>query len=366
MDKKIAVIPGDGIGPEITAEAVKVLRAVASLFGHRFKFDSLPAGGCAIDLTGSPLPPATLEACGSADSVLLGAVGGPKWEGLPGHLRPERALLDIRRALGLYANIRPSTLFPPLKGACPLRADIADKGIDLVIVRELTGGLYFGSRGTSADEKGEKQAFDTLVYAEHEIERVARIAFSLAMKRRKKLVSVDKANVLDTSRLWREVLHRVKAGFPEVEYSDMLVDSCAMQLIRNPCRFDVIVTENMFGDILSDEASMLTGSIGLIPSMSLGEGTRGLYEPIHGSAPDIAGQNRANPVAAILSCAMMLRFSFGLENEARSVERAVEKTLCGGFATEDIAENGGKAVSCSEMGDMICGSLLMSAKEIEK
>ena len=360
MKKKIAVIAGDGIGPEVTAQGIRVLERVGSFFGHDFAFEHVLAGGCAIDQTGEPLPFATLEICQNADSVLLGAVGGPKWENLPGHLRPESALLGIRKALNLYANIRPATLFDALKNACPLREELQEKGIDLVMVRELTGGLYFGNRGIKTSEDGEKEAFDTLTYTEHEIERVAKIAFSLAMKRRKKLVSVDKANVLASSRLWREVLHRMKNAFPEVEYSDMLVDNCAMQLIRDPSQFDVLVTENMFGDILSDEASMLTGSIGLIPSASLGDGKRGLYEPIHGSAPDLKGQNRANPIATILSCALMLRFSFGLEKEAQAVERAVDKALKSGLATEDIFSAGKRCLSCSDMGEQICALITAS------
>lgn len=356
MQKKIAVVSGDGISPEIVAEGIKVLKRIASKYGHRFDFDEVLAGGCAIDKVGVPLPDETIEVCKNADSVLLGAVGGPKWDVLEGHMRPEMALLGLRSALGLYANIRPSALIPSLKGACPLRADMIEKGFDLVVVRELIGGIYFGKRGTSV-VNGEKQAFDMLVYSESEIERIARTAFGLAMKRRKKITSVDKANILDSSRLWREVLHRVREDYPEVQYSDMLVDSCAMQLVRNPSQFDVIVTENMFGDILSDEASMLTGSIGMIPSMSLGENSRGLYEPIHGSAPDIAGQNKANPIATILSCAMMLKYSFDMQEEAESVENAVNKVLEMNYATGDIMSEGKTLLSCTEMGDMICSNI---------
>lgn len=357
MDKKIAVVLGDGISPEIIAESMKVLQKVGEKYGHRFAFDPVLAGGCAIDKTGEPLPTESLEQCLKADSVLLGAVGGPKWDELKGDQRPECALLGIRSALQVYANIRPATLFPALKKACPLREDIADKGIDLVIVRELIGGLYFGKRGVLRTASGEKQAFDTMIYSESEIERVARTAFMFAMKRRKKLTSVDKANVIGTSQLWREVLHRVKEDYPEVEYSDMLVDNCAMQLIRNPSQFDVIVTENTFGDIISDEASMLTGSIGMIPSASLGVGTRGLYEPIHGTAPDIAGQNKANPIATILSCAMMLQYSFDMSKEAEAIEKSVYKVLDMGYATQDIMSEGKQLLSCSDMGDMICKNL---------
>ncbi len=357
MNKKIALIEGDGISPEVVAQGKRVLQKIGQTFGHIFTFEPVLAGGCAIDATGEPLPAKSIEQCKAADSVLLGAVGGPKWDVLPGNLRPERALLGIRSALGAYANIRPATLFPALKSACPLREDIAEKGLDLLIVRELIGGIYFGKRGVGQTPTGEKQAYDTLIYSESEIERVARTAFQFAMKRSKKLTSVDKANVLDSSRLWREVLHRVRTEFPEVEYADILVDNCAMQLIRNPSQFDVLVTGNMFGDILSDEASMLTGSIGMIPSASLGTGTNGLYEPIHGSAPDIAGQDKANPIATILSCAMMLRYSFDMAEEADAIERAVSKVLEEGYATQDIMQKGKKLVSCSAMGEVICSKL---------
>lgn len=354
MRKTIALIAGDGIGPEVTAQGRKALEKVAEVFGHEFVFIPLLAGGCAVDACGEPLPEKTVKGCKEADSLLLGAVGGPKWDALDPSLRPERALLGLRKALGLYANIRPSTLLAPLADACPLRKKIRKEGLDLVVVRELTGGLYFGERGVREIDGGERQAFDTLVYAEHEIERIARAGFELAMKRRKNLVSVDKANVLASSRLWREVLHRVREEYPEVAYGDMLVDNCAMQLVRAPSQFDVIVTENMFGDILSDEASMLTGSIGMIPSMSLGEGTWGLYEPIHGSAPDLAGLDCANPVATILSAAMMLRYSFGLEEEAGSLEKAVERVLAEGWATGDIMAEGKRRVGGIAMGELIC------------
>lgn len=358
MNKRIAVIPGDGIGPEIVAEGLKVLRVIGEKYGHNFEFQTVFAGGRAIDETGSPLPQDTINACENSDSVLLGAVGGPKWDHIDKQLRPECGLLALRRALSLYANIRPAFLFDELADACPLRADIAKKGFDFVIVRELTGGLYFGKRETTTDALGKRQAYDTLLYTEQEIERIARAAFSLAMKRRKNLVSVDKFNVLDTSRLWREVMHRIREEYPQVDYSDMLVDSCSMQLIKDPQQFDVIVTENMFGDILSDEASMLTGSIGMIPSMSIGAGTRGLYEPIHGSAPDIAGQDKANPIATILSCALMLRYSFALEDEAKTIESAVKKTLGEGYATGDILRPGKMLLSCSQMGDKICENII--------
>lgn len=354
MNKKIAVIAGDGIGPEITAQGIKALTKVGEVFSHTFTFAPVLAGGCAIDKLGIPLPEYTVETCKNADSLLLGAVGGPKWDQVDPDIRPEKALLGIRKAMGLYANIRPSTLFPSLAEACPLKAEIVQAGLDLVVVRELIGGIYFGERGITYTKTGEKQAFDTLVYAEHEIERIARTAFDLAMKRRKKLVSVDKANVLASSRLWREVFHKMKDNYPQVEYSDMLVDNCAMQLIRNPSQFDVIVTENMFGDILSDEASMLTGSIGMIPSMSLGEGKKGLYEPIHGSAPDIAGKDMANPIATILSCAMMLRYSFEMEKEAAAIEKAVEMVLSKGYRTADIMSVGKTLIGCAEMGELIC------------
>ena len=300
MTYRIALVPGDGIGPEIVAGAVQVLTAVGDKFGHTFQFETVLAGGCAIDAYGEPLPPATLQTCLQSDSVLLGAVGGPKWDTLPGHLRPERALLGIRKELNLFANLRPARLQKELAAASPLRADIAAKGVDLLIVRELTGGMYFGPRGRGQGEMGEN-AYDTEIYSRGEILRIGRVGFETAMKRGKKLCSIDKANVLESSRLWRETMHGLSGEYPEVQYSDMLVDNAAMQLIQNPSQFDVIVTSNLFGDILSDEASQLTGSIGLLASASLGDGTRGMYEPIHGSAPDIAGLGIANPIATILS-----------------------------------------------------------------
>lgn len=353
MNKNIAVIKGDGIGPEIVAEAEKVLNKVGEKFGHTFTYTDVLMGGCAIDATGVPLPQETVDICLKSDSVLLGAVGGPKWDTLPGNLRPEAGLLGIRGALKLFANIRPAKLFPSLAGACPLKEEITDGGLDLVIVRELIGGAYFGKRSTTVDENGVKTATDSMTYSDYEVERIARVAFDMARKRRGKVHSVDKANVLDSSRLWREVTHKVREEYPDVEYADILVDNCAMQLVRNPGQFGVMVTENLFGDILSDEASMITGSLGMIPSASLGEGSLGLYEPIHGSAPDIAGQNKANPIATILSVAMMLRYAFDMGEEADAVEKAVNAVLDDGYRTGDIMSDGMKQVSCTEMGDLI-------------
>jgi len=355
MSYRIVLIPGDGIGPEIVDGAVKVLKAVGEKYGHDFQFETVLAGGCAIDAHGVPLPDETLQKCLASDSVLLGAVGGPKWDTLPGHLRPERALLGIRKELGLFANLRPAKLQKELAAASPLRADIAAKGVDLLIVRELTGGMYFGPRGRGEGELGEN-AFDTEIYSVGEIDRIGRVAFETARKRGKKICSIDKANVLESSRLWRETMHKLAAEYPDVVYSDMLVDNAAMQLIQNPSQFDVIVTSNLFGDILSDEASQLTGSIGLLASASLGEGTRGMYEPIHGSAPDIAGQGIANPIATILSAAMMLSLSFGLAAEAKAVEDAVAKVLASGARTKDIAA-GGAFIPGAEMTDRIIAAL---------
>lgn len=332
MNYNIALLKGDGIGPEIVDNSLLVLDKIGEKFGHKFNYNSLLAGGCAIDATGVPLPDETLKACLESDSVLLGAVGGPKWDTLPGHLRPEKALLGVRKALGLYCNIRPAKLYTALQDRCPLR-DAAN--FDIVIIRELTGGIYFGESGRRNGEMGE-EAFDTECYSVLEIERIGRVAFETAMKRSKKLISIDKANVLESSRLWREVMHKLSDEYSEVEYSDMLVDNAAMQLIKNPAQFDVIVTSNMFGDILSDEASQLTGSIGMLPSASLGDTKCGMYEPIHGSAPDIAGKGISNPIATILSVAMMLRYSFSLEDEAVCIEKAVEDTLNSGCLTVDI------------------------------
>lgn len=355
MTYRIALVPGDGIGPEIVDAAVKVLKAIGERYNHSFQFETLLAGGAALDRFSVPLPEETLKACLQSDSVLLGAVGGPKWETQPGHLRPERALLGIRKELGLFANLRPAKLMPMLKDASPLRGDIAQRGFDLIIVRELTGGMYFGESGRRETGNG-PAAYDTEIYSVKEIERIGRVAFTAARQRQRKVCSIDKANVLESSRLWRETMHRLAAEYPDVELRDMLVDNAAMQLVQNPGQFDVIVTSNLFGDILSDEASQLTGSIGLLPSASLGEGTRGMYEPIHGSAPDIAGQGIANPIATILSAAMMLRMSFSLAKEAQKVEDAVEAALHKGFRTRDIA-GGGPSVSCEEMTKQILNAL---------
>ncbi len=358
MEKNIAVIRGDGIGPEIVNEALAVLDRVAELYGHKWNYTEADMGGCAIDKYGDPLPEAELEKCLSSDSVLLGAVGGDKWNCVPGDKRPERGLLRLREGMGVYSNNRPAKIWPQLASASPLNGKIVEKGIDFIIVRELIGGVYFGKHET-VEASGEKKATDEMSYTESEIERIGRIGFETAMKRGKKLCSVEKSNVLDTSRLWKAVMHRIAADYPEVELSDMLVDNCAMQIVKNPAQFDVVVTENMFGDILSDEASMITGSIGMIPSSSLGEGTRGLYEPIHGSAPDIAGMDIANPIGTILSAAMMLRFSFGLATEADAIENAVGKVLDMGYRTADIMPAKQdeaakcKKVGCSEMGRLI-------------
>ena len=332
MNYNIALLKGDGIGPEIVDSALLVLDKVAEKYGHEFHYQSLLAGGCAIDATGVPLPDETLKACLESDSVLLGAVGGPKWDTLPGHLRPEKALLGVRKGLGLYCNIRPAKLYTALQDRCPLRDT---NGFDIVIIRELTGGIYFGENGRRNGDMGE-EAYDTECYSVGEVERIGKVAFETALKRSRKLTSIDKANVLESSRLWREVMHRLSKDYPQVEYSDMLVDNAAMQLIKNPSQFDVIVTSNMFGDILSDEASQLTGSIGMLPSASLGDTKCGMYEPIHGSAPDIAGKGISNPIATILSAAMMLRYSFDLEAEADCIEKAVEDTLNSGCLTMDI------------------------------
>ena len=353
MNYNIAVIKGDGIGPEIVGEAIKGLKKIGDKFGHSFNFTDVLMGGCAIDATGVPLPNETIEICKKSDSVLLGAVGGPKWDTLPGNLRPEKGLLGIRAALGLYANIRPATLFSMLKDACPLKDEISSAGLDLVVVRELTGGIYFGERGRN--EAGD-EAYDTERYSVAEIKRIGKIAFEMARVRRKKVVSIDKANVLESSRLWREVMHELAAQNSDIAYSDMLVDNAAMQLVRNPAQFDVMVTSNLFGDILSDEASMITGSIGMLPSASLGDTSLGLYEPIHGSAPDIAGKNLANPIATILSCAMMLKYSFKLEKEAEAIETAVKKALEDGNRTGDINGFSKETKLCGtvQMGDAVC------------
>ena len=352
MNKTIAVIRGDGIGPEIVGEAIGVLDAVAAKFGHTFTYQEAPMGGNAIDAFGVPLPDSSLETCLRSDSVLLGAVGGPKWDAQPSSNRPERGLLKLRGAMKLYSNVRPARMFSDLSAACPLRADIAAKGIDFVVVRELIGGVYFGEHST-VEVDGEQKATDIMSYSEHEIRRVAHVAFQMAQKRRKRVTSVDKANVLDTSRLWRKTVSEVAREYPDVELLHMYVDNASMQIIRDPSQFDVIVTENLFGDILSDEASQITGSIGMIPSSSMGEGTRGLYEPIHGSAPDIAGQDKANPIGTILAAAMMLRYSFDMAAEADAVEAAVDAVLKDGYRCGDILQSGGTLVGCREMGRLI-------------
>lgn len=355
---KIALIRGDGIGPEVVNEAVKVMNKVGEKYGHSFSYTDVLLGGCATDAVGKSYPDGTAEACKACDAILLGAVGGPKWGSTrPAHERPETALLAIRKDLGLYANLRPAALRPALADASPLRGDITAAGIDLMMVRELTGGVYFGKRDKYMTEDRGMEASDLMAYSELEIERIGRRAFELAMMRRKKVTSIDKANVLETSRLWRSVMHRLAEEYPEVAYEDMLVDNCAMQLVRNPGQFDVVVTENMFGDILSDEASMITGSIGLLPSASIGDTTPGLYEPIHGSAPDIAGQNKANPIATILSVAMMFRYSFQLPEEAKAIEEAVDAVLAQGWHTADIAGDADKLVGTTEMGRLICEAL---------
>ena len=352
MRAQIAVLPGDGIGPEVVAEGMRCLRALAARHGHEFTLTEWPFGGAAIDLTGNPLPGDTLGACLQADAVLLGAIGGPKWSAPEAKVRPEQGLLALRSALGVYANLRPVKVHPALLGASTLKAQILE-GVDLIFVRELTGGIYFGEKRRAADA-----ATDVCTYTVQEVERIVRTAARLARKRRRKLVSIDKSNVLETSRLWREVTTRLmRAEFPEVTLEHMLVDSAAMHLIRRPRDFDVLVTENMFGDILTDEASMLAGSLGLLPSASLGEGTRGLYEPIHGSAPDIAGRGIANPCGTLLSVALLLRHSLGLDSEASALERAVSDALEQGARTPDIATEGARAFSTREVGDAVLSRL---------
>ena len=356
MNFNIALLRGDGIGPEIVDSAVAVLHKIGEKYGHTFNCTPYLIGGCAIDATGIPLPKETIDGCLASDSVLLGAVGGAvghnKWDQMPPHLRPEKALLGIREALGLFTNLRPAKLYPALKGDCPLREDIVEKGFDIMMVRELTGGIYFGERGRREGKYGE-EAYDTECYSKMEVERIARVAFETAQKRNKNVISIDKANVLESSRLWREVVHEVAKDYPDVTLTDMLVDNAAMQLVKNPRQFDVVVTSNMFGDILSDEASEITGSIGMVPSSSLGEGTCGLYEPIHGSAPDIAGQDVVNPIACILSAAMMLRYSFDMPAEADEIEAAVNAVLDEGCRTADMMAPGCTRVGCTEMGNKI-------------
>ena len=356
MNKNITVLKGDGIGPEIVNEAIKVLDKVCEKYGHTFNYAEVDIGGCSIDKYGVPITEEGMAKCKAADSVLLGAVGGPKWDNVDPSIRPEKALLAVRSELGLFANLRPTKLFMQLADSSPLKPSIVGGGIDLMIVRELTGGIYFGKRRTEV-VNGEKVATDEMTYSEHEIERIGRVAFESARKRSSRVISVDKANVLDSSRLWRSVMHRLAEEYSDVEYSDLLVDNTAMQLIKNPSQFDVIVTENMFGDILSDEASMLTGSIGMMPSASLSEGTLGMYEPIHGSAPDIAGMNIANPIGTVMSCAMMLRYSFDMPAEADAIEAAVNKALDDGYRTADIYKDGFTKVTCSEMGSIIAANI---------
>ncbi|MEN6463175.1 MAG: 3-isopropylmalate dehydrogenase [Syntrophomonas sp.] len=349
---KIAVLPGDGIGIEIVPEAIKALKAIGDRFGHEFQFTEALIGGAAYDAVGHPLPDETLELCQKSDAVLLGAIGGPKYDKLPIHLRPEiGALLPLRKELALYANLRPCMLFPELMYASTIKQEVLE-GVDLIVIRELTGGLYFGEKSREKTADGGQKATDVLTYSTYEIERIVRFAFETARKRRKKVCSVDKANVLESSRLWRETFTEIAKDYPDVEIDQMYVDNCSMQLIRNPRQFDVIVTENMFGDILTDEASMLTGSIGMLPSASIG-GEVALYEPSHGSAPDIAGQKKANPLATILSAAMMLRYSFDLEEEAVVIENAVKSILSEGYRTPDLMETGMKLVNTVEMGDLV-------------
>ena len=357
MTYNIALLRGDGIGPEIVDSAVRVLEKIGEKYGHSFRFTRYLIGGAAIDETGVPLPQETIDGCLASDSVLLGAVGGPKWDSQPANLRPEKGLLGIRAAMGLYTNLRPAKLYPALKEECPLRADIVAQGFDLMMVRELTGGIYFGERGRREGKYG-PEAYDTEAYSVMEIERIARAAFDAARKRRRSVISIDKANVLETSRLWRATVHKVAEEYPDVTCTDMLVDNAAMQLVRRPSQFDVVVTSNMFGDILSDEASQITGSIGMLPSASLGATKRGLYEPIHGSAPDIAGQNKANPIATILSAAMMLRYAFDLTAEADCIEAAVDNALNDGLRTADIiGASTVEPLSCTAMTDEIIARL---------
>ena len=352
MNKNIAVIRGDGIGPEIIGQTLRVLDRIAELYGHSFTYTDVDMGGCAIDKYEDPLPDSELEKCVGSDSVLLGAVGGSKWNGLPGEKRPEKGLLRLRAGMGVYSNNRPAKIWRQLADASPLKSSIVDRGIDFIIVRELIGGIYFGEHITEGNT-----ATDVLRYREPEIERIGRIGFETARRRSRRLCSVEKSNVLDSSRMWKRVMHRLAKEYPDVELSDMLVDNCAMQIVKDPSQFDVIVTENMFGDILSDEASMITGSIGMIPSSSLGATSCGLYEPIHGSAPDIAGQDIANPIGTILSAAMMLRYSFDMPQEANAIERAVSDYLDAGYRTADIMSEGKTRVGCSRCGELITGYL---------
>ena len=356
MNYKIAVVPGDGIGPEVIDQALRVLDRIGEKYNHTFTYTKVLAGGAAIDATGKCLPQETIDVCKASDAVLLGAVGGWKWDNLPGDERPERALLGLRKELGLFANLRPAMLFEELSQACPLKPEIIEGGLDLVVVRELTGGIYFGEKGTKETEMG-PAAYDVELYSEEEVRRIAIVAFDMAMKRNKKVTSIDKANVLESSRLWRRVVAEVAKDYPEVELNNLYVDNAAMQMVLNPKQFDVIVTSNIFGDILSDEASQITGSIGMLPSASLAKGNFGMYEPVHGSAPDIAGQNKANPMATILSAAMMLRYTFGPGQEADDIENAVKKVLSDGYRTPDLMANGGKAIGTKEAGELITSAI---------
>ena len=356
MKYNIAVIPGDGIGPEVINEAIKVLDAVGGKYGHEFNYTQVLAGGAAIDAAGECLPQETIDIAKKSDAVLLGAVGGPKWDSLPGDKRPERALLGIRKELGLFANLRPAIMFDELKDACPIRPEKVEGGLDLLVVRELTGGIYFGERGYKDTNMG-KAAYDIEQYSEGEVKRIAEVAFDMAMKRNKKVTSVDKANVLESSRLWRKTVAEVAKNYPEVELENFYVDNTAMQLVYNPKQFDVIVTSNIFGDILSDEASMITGSLGMLPSASLAEGNFGMYEPVHGSAPDIAGTGKANPMATILSAAMMLKYTFGLSDEADAIENAVKKTLAAGYRPPDIMSEGKTPATTEQIGSLIAQNI---------
>ncbi len=353
MKYNIAVVPGDGIGPEVVNEAIKVLDAIGKKYNHEFNYNTVLAGGAAIDAYGECLPQSTVDACKSSDAVLLGAVGGPKWDHVPGPQRPERALLGLRKELGLYANLRPAMIFEELADASPLKASLLDGGLDILIVRELTGGIYFGDHVTESNENGGVTAYDVEKYSDYEIRRIARTAYEMAQKRGGRVTSVDKANVLDTSRLWRKTVTEMNNEYADVTLDHMYVDNASMQLIRDPKHFDVIVTSNMFGDILSDEASQITGSIGMLPSASLADGNFGMYEPVHGSAPDIAGTNKANPIATILSAAMMLRYTLGLSQEADEIETAVKRFLADGFRTADIAAEGETVSGTTETGDQI-------------
>lgn len=356
MEYKLAVIPGDGIGPDVVEQTLRVLDKVGEKFGHTFHYHKVLAGGCAIDATGGCLPQETIDVCKASDAVLLGAVGGWKWDTLPGDQRPERALLGLRKALGLFANLRPALLFEQLADASPLKPEILAGGLDIVVVRELTGGIYFGEKGFKDTDLG-PAAYDVEQYAEEEVRRIAKVAFDMAMKRSKHVTSVDKANVLESSRLWRRVVAEVAQDYPEVTLDNLYVDNAAMQLVRNPRQFDVIVTSNIFGDILSDEASQITGSIGMLPSASLAKGNFGMYEPVHGSAPDLAGQDKANPMATILSAAMMLRYTFGLLAEAEAIENAVKAVLDQGYRTPDLYAGEGKLIGTAEMGRRIAEAL---------